>query len=54
MLRHVVFPCIELILGTPIPVHHDGQLQVDNAYNEFEGKVVVDLGCGTVSCLYAA
>lgn len=24
-------------------------MQVDNAYNEFEGKVVADLGCGTVS-----
>ena len=24
-------------------------LQVDNAYSEFDGKVVVDLGCGTVS-----
>ena len=23
-------------------------MQVDNSYNEFEGKVVVDLGCGTV------
>lgn len=23
--------------------------QVENAYNEFEGRVVVDLGCGTVS-----
>ena len=22
--------------------------QVDNAYDEFEGRVVVDLGCGTV------
>ena len=24
-------------------------MQVDNAYNEFQGKVVADLGCGTVS-----
>lgn len=29
-------------------------VQVDNAYNEFEGKVVVDLGCGTVSRSHAA
>ena len=53
-ILHLVYTTLE---HSPVGLLHDtsasNRLQVDNMYDEFSGRSVIDLGCGTVRTSYS-